>query len=353
MTADTMAAFIKRSSAPGDAGVGTAEIPEAGPNEALVRIAACGICGSDLHTVRSDPGYEWVPTPVVIGHECSGTVVGVGSGVTLVAPHSRVVPISIQGCLRCSICRTGATQLCTQRKILGLHYGGGLGEYAVIPEEQLVLVPDEVDLRTAALTEPLTVAVHAVMGRSVVKPGTRVVVSGAGTIGLLCAQVARACGGEVLIVGAKSDAIRRLPIAERLGLRTGEIQSELPEEVIRRHFGNHSPEVWIEASGAVPALAAAVPAMAPGGHITIVAMFTESYPLMVPEILRRELTLSTTYAASAPDYVTALQLLADRVIAVEPLIDEFPLERASDAFDAATTGRAVKPLVLPDPAFAS
>jgi L-iditol 2-dehydrogenase len=346
---EKMLAFIKRSPAPGDAGVGMTNVPTPGPRQALVQIAACGICGSDLHTVRSDPGYEWVPTPAIIGHECAGIVVAVGEGTKLVAQGSRVVPISIQGCLHCPTCHTGATQLCPSRAILGLHYGGGLAGYTVVPEEQLVAVPDGVDLRRAALTEPLTVAVHAVLGRSNVKPASRVVVSGPGPIGLLCAQVARACGGEVLVLGAKPDTERRLVIAEDLGLPTGEIESEPPEEVLRRHFGSHLPDLWFEASGAVPALAAAVDAVAPRGLITVVAMFTKPYALMVPQILRREVTITTTYGAGAHDYLVALQLIADGVVQVEPLIDEFPLARAEDAFKAAASGRAVKPLVVACP----
>ncbi|HLI16177.1 MAG TPA: alcohol dehydrogenase catalytic domain-containing protein [Acidimicrobiales bacterium] len=345
---ETMTAFIKRSAIPGDAAVGRTAMPTPGPREALVRVAACGICGSDLHTVRSDPGYEWIRTPMVIGHECAGTVVAVGDGTSLVAAGARVVPISIQGCLRCTTCRTGATQLCPDRRILGLHYGGGLGEYTVIPEEQLVPVPEGVDLRRAALTEPLTVAVHAVLGRSDVRPTSRVVVSGPGPIGQLCAQVARASGGEVLVVGARRDVERRLEIAARLGFRTGDIETESSTQVIRRHFGRRAPDVWIEASGAIPALGAAVDAMAPGGSITVVAMFTQPYQLMIPDILRREITMATTYAASASDYNTALQLIADDVVDVEPLIDEFTLSEAGEAFEAAASARAMKPLVVPD-----
>jgi L-iditol 2-dehydrogenase len=343
---EQMRRFQKLSPEPGHAGVTVGDTPEPGPGEALVRISGCGICGSDLHTVRADPGYDWIATPVVIGHECSGTVAAVGPGCRRLAPGDPVVAVSIQGCGACDVCVTGTTQLCPDRQILGLHRDGVMADYAVIAERHLVRVPDGLDLDVAALTEPLSVAVHALLGRTAVGPGTRAVVSGPGTIGLLCAQVARACGAEVLLTGARQDTERRLPIGERLGLGVADIETTPASDAVRRRFGGAAPDVWVEASGAVPALDAAVRAVRPGGQVTVVAMFAKPYSFLPTDIVRREVSLVATYAAGVADYSAALRLLANGSVDVAPLIDRYPLDQAPRAFDDAAAGRAVKPLIV-------
>lgn len=341
-----MRRFQKLSAEPGHAAVTVGDPPEPGPGEVLVRIAGCGICGSDLHTVRTDPGYEWIETPRVIGHECSGTVEATGPGVRRLAPGDPVVAVSIQGCGACDVCAAGSAQLCPDREILGLHRDGVMAEYAVMAERHLVRVPDGLDLEVAALAEPLSVAVHAIAGRTPIGPGTRAVVSGPGTIGLLCAQIARASGAEVLLVGAHRDTERRLPIGSRLGLETADIQTGSADEAVRRRFGPAAPDVWVEASGAVPALDAGVRLVRPGGQVTVVAMFAEPYSFLATSIVRREVSLVATYAAGVADYSVALRLLASGSVEVRPLIDRYPLDEAPRAFDDAMTGKAVKPLVI-------
>lgn len=347
MTPATMQAFVKHDSTPGDAGLTTVNVPEPGEGEALIRVAACGICGSDLHAVACDSGYERVRTPRILGHESAGTV-AVAPGCQRVRPGDRVVPVSIQGCLRCDVCVTGTTQLCPHRVILGLDRDGALAEYMTVPEAQLVPVPPGLDLTASALTEPLTVAVHAALDRTPIEPGARVVVTGPGTIGLLCAQLARAAGGDVLVAGARTDTVRRLPLARRLGLHTADIESESTDAVLRRHFGSRQPDTWIEASGATPALQAALESVRAGGQVTIVAMYAEPLLLLLTGLVRREVAVLTSYAASISHYLRALDLLRSGVVDAEPLLDRFPLARADEAFTAARQGRAVKPLLIPD-----
>jgi L-iditol 2-dehydrogenase len=348
MTAAAMQAFVKHGSAPGDAGLTTVEVPEPGEGEALIRVAACGICGSDLHAVACAPGYERVRTPRILGHESAGTVAAVAAGCQRVRPGDHVVPVSIQGCLRCDICLTGATQHCPERVILGLDRDGALAEYVTVPEAQLVTVPTGLDLTASALTEPLTVAMHAALDRTPIGPGTRVVVTGPGTIGLLCAQLARAAGGDVLVAGARTDTVRRLPLARRLGLHTADIESDSADAVLRRHFGARQPDTWIEASGAAPALQAALELVRAGGQVTIVAMYAEALSLLLTGLVRREVAVLTSYAANRSHYLRALDLLRSGVVDAEPLVDRFPLARADEAFTAARQGRAVKPLLIPD-----
>jgi threonine dehydrogenase-like Zn-dependent dehydrogenase len=342
-----MRAFVRRSARPRDAGVDLIDDPRPGAGEVLLRVVACGLCGSDLHALHGDPGFDFVATPVVLGHEFSGIVEEVGPGVGDLAAGDRVVSISIQGCGECAVCRTGETQLCPDRRVVGLHYNGGLAERVVVARRHLVGVPDGLDMRVAALTEPLSVAVHAVLDRASIRPGQRVVVSGPGPIGLFCARLAALSGGDVLVLGTGGDRDRRLPLAERFGLPIGVVgDGAETTEVLREAFGRRPPDAWIEASGAVPALAAAVEGVVNGGEITVVALFARELSFPVTDAVRRELTMRFSYASRHPDYLVALDLLARGAVDGPALATEFPLAQADRALEAAEAQQVVKPLVV-------
>ena len=316
--------------------------PSAGPGEVLVDVASAGICGSDLHALRGDPGFEWLEPPVVMGHEFGGRVAELGEGVTGLSVGDAVVAMSIQGCLTCEICRMGTTQLCADRRIVGLSYNGGLAESCVVPAGHLVRVPDEVPIVQAAIAEPLSVAVRAVLRRDLVRPGERVVVSGPGPIGLLSARLAQLAGGRVCLVGGPSDRARRLPIAEAWDIETTTVDGPSPETVL-----GGAPDAWIEASGAAPALGAAIDQVRRGGVVSVVALYADALSFFATSAVRRELTISCSYASAHGDYVRALELLASGAVDPTQMIDQFPLQQARRAFDAAYAGTVVKPLIVP------
>ena len=345
----TMRGYVKRSTRPGDAGVTSLAVPVPDAGQVVLRVDGCGICGSDLHALRSDPGYEMMRPPVVLGHELTGTVTATGDGAGPWRPGDRAVAVSIQGCGTCPRCQAGRSQLCADRRILGIHHDGGLAAYVRVAARHLVAVPPEVEPLDAALTEPLSVAVHAVLERTTVRPGARVVVTGPGTIGLLCGQLARASGGDVLVLGAGADAARRLPLARELGLAAADLSRHTPAEAIRARFGGHAPDVWLEAAGAPPAFDAAVAETAPGGHITVIAQYAKRVEMFVPDLLRREITLAFSYAANPAAYTTALTLLAAGTVTARPLITAFPLGRAPEAFTAAAHADIVKAVIVPAP----
>ena len=146
-----MKAFVKTGNQPGAASVEDVQAIRPGPGEVSLRVASCGICGSDVHAFRSDAGFEWIQPPITLGHEFSGIVESVGPDVMQVSPGDRVVAVAVQGCGSCEACRTGSTQLCPQRVAIGLARDGGMAEYAVMLEQHLVPVPEELDLAVAAL----------------------------------------------------------------------------------------------------------------------------------------------------------------------------------------------------------
>ena len=342
-----MKAFVKMGDGPGEAGVEEVAVARPVSGEVLLRVASCGVCGSDVHAFRSDPGFEWVRAPVTLGHEFSGTVEEVGPGVTRVSPGDRVVAIAIQGCGRCESCRAGSPQLCPRRVAVGLSRDGGMAEYAVMPEEHLVPVPEGLDLAVAALGEPLSVAVRAVNVRGDVESGQRVVVSGPGPIGVLCGMLARLRGAEVLLTGMGQDSESRLPAAERVGLRTANLSEKPLEEHLDFAFYAHAPDVWIESSGSVRALSSALESVRPGGTVVVVGLYAEEMTFYPTLAVRRELSLLFSYSCNYADYQTALGLLASGAIDPGPLLSKYPLEGAAEAFEAVGKGRTVKAMLLP------
>lgn len=342
-----MKAFVKTGSRPGEAGVGEVPVGEPGPGEVLLRVASCGVCGSDVHAFRSDPGFEWVRPPITLGHEFSGTVESVGPGVTRVKPGDRVVAVAIQGCGRCDTCRAGNTQLCPDRVAVGLSRDGGMAEYAVMPEKHLVPVPEGLDLAVAALGEPLSVAVHAVNVRADVEAGQNVVVSGPGPIGILCGMLARLRGADVLLTGVGQDSEARLPAAERVGLKTANLSEKPLEDHLRSAFGGRGPDIWIESSGSVRALSSALESVRPGGTVVVVGLYAEEMTFFPTTAVRRELSVIFSYSCNYPDYETALGLLGRGALDPGPLLSKFPLGEATEAFEAVGTGRTVKAILVP------
>lgn len=307
-----------------------------------MKVSSCGVCGSDLHAYASDAGFEWVKTPVTLGHEFSGTVEEVGEGVSSVKPGDRVVAIAIQGCGECGFCRAGSTQLCANKVAVGLERDGGMAEYSVMPARHLVAVPPELDLELAALCEPLAVAVHAVNSRSSIKPGSTAVVSGPGPIGILCALVARIGGARVLVTGVGADSEHRLPAARQAGLQTADLGEASLEEHLLKNLGVAEPDNWIESSGSVKALKSALDTVRPGGSITVVGLYPEDMTFFPTSAVRREIGLWFSYTCNHPDYVTALSFLTNGAMNLGSLVSTYPLENAPEAFEAARSSRAVK-----------
>ena len=338
---------MKTGNQPGAASVEDVQAIRPDPGEVSLRVASCGICGSDVHAFRSDAGFEWIQPPVTLGHEFSGTVESVGPDVTRVSPGDRVVAVAVQGCGSCGACRAGSTQLCPQRVAVGLARDGGMAEYAVMPEQHLVPVPEELDLGVAALGEPLAVAVHAVNVRAQVQAGQRVVVSGPGPIGILCAMLAKLNGAEVLLTGVGHDSEARLPAAEHVGLKIANLSEKPLEEHLRDSFGDHTPDLWVESSGSVKALSSALESVRPGGTVTVVGLYADEMQFSPTSAVRRELSLLFSYSCNYADYQMSLDLLGRGDIDPGPLLSKYPLEEAPEAFEAAGKGRTVKAVLIP------
>jgi len=229
-----MKALTKLSPGADDLAVRQRPVPEPGPGEALVQVTAVGLCGSDVHAIKAHAGYEWVRTPVTLGHEITGVVAAVAGDAAALSVGSPVGVISMDGCRACDLCAAGRRPLCPDRTVIGLSNDGGAAEYVTVRADNLVPLPADLPWRHAVLLEPFSVAVHAV-ARTPLPADRRVIVSGAGPVGILAAFAARARGADVTVVGVERDEAVRLPLLRECGFAT---RTEAPAEPVG---------AWIEA----------------------------------------------------------------------------------------------------------
>jgi L-iditol 2-dehydrogenase len=329
-----MRALTKRSDVAGDVAVVERPVPGLGPGQALVRVTGVGLCGSDVHAIKAHPGYEWVAAPVTLGHEITGVVDAVAGDANPVLAGARVGVISMDGCRGCDLCDGGSRPLCPERTVIGLSFDGGAAELAAVRTDNLVRLPGDLSWQHAVLLEPCSVAVHAV-ARTPLPPGGRVIISGAGPVGMLTAFAARARGAQVTLVGVARDEAVRLPLLRRCGF---DARSVLPSE---------PAGAWIEASGSVEALAAAVTGLRAGGELTAVGMYDRLSPLDASRVVRREITIRGSYGSVAQDYQTALGLLATADIPAQSMVSPFALDDWRAALDAIAQGTAIKAVLMP------
>ncbi len=282
--------------------------PDPQPGEAVVKVRSCGVCGSDLHFFHG--GFP--PPPVCPGHEISGEVSAVGNGVTSLRAGDRVAIEPLVVCGACWACRVGDYQLCRTLRILGTMLDGGFAEYVRIPAYALFPLPAAVDYAVGALTEPLAVCAHAVRLANV-RLGDRVVVLGAGTIGLLSIAASKAAGAAEVWITARHP--QQCAAAARLGATRvfsgANAASELSDAA------HESPiDVVIETvGGTADTLNDAVLLVRRGGTIVVLGVFTSMPSFNALVLMAHEVRLigSLTYGRSGPraDFDVALQLLAD------------------------------------------
>jgi len=292
--------------------------PAVGDADVLVRVRACGICGSDVHGYDGSSGRR-IP-PAVMGHEAAGVVERIGAAVERVSPGDRVTFDSTVSCGHCDYCRAGRSNLCDQRKVLGVSCGeyrqaGAFAEFVAVPEHIVYRLPDEVSFEHAAMVEPVSVAVHAVARAPM--PARNAVVVGAGTIGLLVIQALRAAGaGRVIAVDVDEG---KLALARRLGAEVALNPTgvDLPSEVRRLTEGG--ADVALECVGATEPIQTAVACVRKGGSVVLVGNVSPGIELPLQAVVTGELTLLGTCASNG-EYPRAIELLRTGAIDVRPLI---------------------------------
>jgi len=306
--------------------------PEPGPGEVLVRVRAVGVCGSDVHYyTHGRIGSFVVESPLVLGHEMAGTIAALGPGVTARDIGQRVavepgVPDRV-----CEFCRAGRYNLCPNVRFMATPpVDGAFTEYVVMPADFVYPLPDHVSLEEGAMIEPLAVGVYAVH-RSGLRAGQDVVVLGAGPIGLMTLQAARAAGAGAITV-VDLDA-HRLEVARALGAtETVDAAREDAQEQVMALTGGRGVDVVFEAAGSPRTAALAVHLARRGGRVTMIGLPPEDnvpYPLVAA--MAREVDIVTVFRY-ANVYPAALALVAQGRVDVKSLITHrFPLEEAERA----------------------
>ena len=330
---------------PGDVEVVERPTPTPAADEVLVRVHAVGVCGSDTHYFdHGRIGRFVVESPLVLGHEASGVIEAVGGDVDSARVGQRVSIEPGVPCRACEQCLGGRYNLCPDMRFHATPpVDGSLAELVTIHHAFAHAVPDSVSDEAAALLEPLSVGVWACR-KGGVGPGSRVLVTGAGPIGLVCVQVARACGASEIVVADLN--AQRLSVATELGA-TRTIASG-DQSITTGYAGRPAPEVLLECSGHPGATGDGIRALAPAGRAVLVGMGGDELPLPLSVVQERELVVTGTfrYAGTWP---TAIALAASGQVDLERLVTgRFALAETAAALTAARdTPGAIKSVITP------
>jgi 6-hydroxycyclohex-1-ene-1-carbonyl-CoA dehydrogenase len=321
--------------------------PEPGPGEVLVRVAACGVCHTDLHYI--DHG---VPTfkqpPVVLGHEISGTVAGLGPGTNgRWREGDRVLLPAVYGCGQCAMCRTGRENICERMAMFGNHVDGGYAEYLLAPAKDLLALPPEIPLvEGAIIADATTTPYHAVVNRGGVRPGDQVVVFGCGGIGLNLVQIAAAVGARVIavdIVPAKLEWACRLGAQAVINAR----EVERVDKEIRKLTGGGA-DIGFEAIGNPSTQAQTFASLRTGGRLVLVGYADKPMTLDTGRVMFRELEIVGSLGCRAVDYPRVIELVRQGKIKVAELVTgRFALDDINAAFDTLRRGEGIRSVIVP------
>jgi len=338
---------MKTARGPGNLELKDIEEPRPRKDEALIQVAAAGICGTDVHIKHDQTFYT---PPVVLGHEYSGKVVEIGEDVTGIGVSDLVVSPATAYCGKCYQCKTGHMNRCTSEKkrILGTSLANGaFAKYLTVPEYIIHKIPKGVALKEAAMAEPTACVVHAVIEKSPITPGDVVVIQGPGTMGMLAAQVAKAMGAvKVIMTGVSADQWR-FDIAKKIGVdMTLNVQLDPdPVKTIKNETEGRGADVVIEASGACIACNQALDFVKVAGHVTLLGIRGRSLNIDLDAIALKELTMSGIWGTLPSTWVTTLRLMASKKIKVAPLITHrIPLSFWEEGFDLMEKQKAIKVL---------
>ena len=319
--------------------------PSPAPNEIKIKVKLVGICGSDVHGYTGATGRR-IP-PMVMGHEMSGVVSECGSGATKFQVGDRVVVQPVQYCGECKYCKENSINICANRKGLGvMDINGGFTEYVCMNEKFAYKLADSVSDESAALMDPVSVAYHAVK-KILPLEGKNIMISGAGTIGLLVLKVAKLYNPQNIAILDMSDD--RLWLAKEYGatVTINPAQQDIKEELEKAGiFGEIN--CTIECVGATPTAQQTINYVQNQGTVLWVGNAAKMININMQEIVTRELSVFGCYAFTEDDFAEVLELLEKNKLNVTEIISGIiPLHQAPDAFEslAASAGKDIKIIV--------
>ena len=320
------------------------EIPKIGPDEILVKVAACGVCHTDLSYI--DHG---VPTfkkpPLILGHEPSGTVEKIGDNVANFKVGDRVVLPAVLTCGKCAYCRTGRENICLNMVMYGNHVDGAYAEFVKAPAKDALHLPEEIPLiEGCIIADAISTPYHAVKNRGEVKPGDSVVVIGCGGVGINVVQIAAAVGASVIAVDVLPS---KLEWAKKLGA-VETINAKEVEDVgkaIRKMTGGGA-DVAFEVIGNPATIEQAFGCVKGGGRLVVVGYTHKDISINAGRIMFREMEIVGSLGCRPIDYVKLIEMVRIGKIKVTELVTEkFSLNDINDAFDVLRKGESLRTIV--------
>ena len=338
-----VAAVVNYAPEKGSVALREIDRPAIGADDVLLEVANVGVCGSDLHQWTAD--HSWpVNYPVVLGHEFGGHIVELGKQVTGWREGDRVVSETAAVIdANNPMTRRGLYNLDPTRKGFGYGVDGAMTRFVRVPARCLHRVPDQLAFEQACLTEPCCVAFNAVVENSRLKPGDRVIVLGPGTIGILCAAVARLCGAEVALVGLATDQ-NRLAIGKQYGCET--IIGDATEWAQRAD--GLGADCVIDAAGTSSTLKIALQLVRPNGHITKVGWGPQPLGFSLDPLVQKNVTLQGSFSHNWPIWERVIALLTSGQLDVTPIIGGiWSITDWHEAFEKMHRGEVVKSVLKP------
>jgi alcohol dehydrogenase, propanol-preferring len=320
--------------------------PSPGPGEAIVRVAACGFCHTDLHYLDHGVPTAKAP-PLVLGHEVSGIVEELAPGEQSRSVGDRVLIPAVLPCRSCAECRGGRENICSNLRMLGNHLDGGFAELVAVPARDLVPLPADLDLaRAAVIADALTTPYHAVVNRARVRSGDWVVVVGCGGVGINAVQFAAAAGANVIAVDLRED---KLTAAKRLGACETLNPSEHPDvgREVRKRTGGGA-DVALEVVGKPETVTLALSTLRRGGRLCVVGYSDSLFPLPLNRLMFFEYEVVGSLGCRPVDYPRVIEMVRSGKARLDEVVTgSLPLVRINEAADALRAGTGFRTLIVP------
>lgn len=342
-----MKAIVKTKAEPGIE-ILDLEEPVAGESDILIKVLAGSLCGSDLHVFEWTAGYEWLPIPLVLGHEFAGEVVEIGERIRGVSVGDRITAMPAFPCGECEFCLVGKVDACKNHYALGLTRDGAFSEYLKIKGgADIFRIPDNVSDETAALCEPLAISLNAI-DLSGIKPGQTAAVFGPGPIGLLAVQLLKAAGAAQIIVTGTSADKKRLEIAEKMGADAIiNVDKEDPIKRTREIAGRL--DCVFEATGIPHTISQGLKMVKNGGKVMVIGIHAGNASFDPIDLVRRRKSLIGVYAYDKDTWKRALALMSTGRIDIAPIITHrLPLSQGAEGFALALSRKAAKVVFVPE-----
>ncbi len=320
--------------------------PSPGRGQVLVKVAACGVCHTDLHYIE-----HGVPTfkkpPIVLGHEASGRVEALGADVSEVSAGDRVLIPAVLTCGRCTACRQGHENICAHMTMLGNHFDGAYAEYVVVPAKDLLHLPESIPLEEASvIADALSTPYHAVKNRARVQPGDTVVIFGCGGVGINAVQLAAAAGGQVIAVDISD---RKLDWAREFGAaRTiNAAKVERIDKEVKKLTGGGA-DIAMEVIGNPRTIEQAFECLRAGGRLCVVGYTHEAISLVAGKIMFKEVEIVGSLGCRPVDYLPLIRMVESGRVNLKKLVTHrFALHELRKAFEIMKEGLSLRSIVIP------